>query len=56
MRKELFYNPLLLLERLGEMAGKKIRRNKLKNTVMAAYHDGHIESLEILEQIGRAHV
>lgn len=51
MRKELFYNPLLLLERLGEMASKKIRRNKLKNTVMTSYHDGHIESLEILELI-----
>jgi len=51
MRKELFYNPLLVLERLGEMASKKIRRNKLKNTIMASYHDGHIESLEILELI-----
>lgn len=51
MRKELFYNPLLLVERLGEMASKKLRRNKLKNTVMTSYHDGHIESLEILELI-----
>ncbi len=51
MRKELFYNPLLLLERLGEMASKKIRRNRLKNTIMSSYHDGHIESLEILELI-----
>lgn len=51
MRKELLYNPLLLIERLGEMASKKIRRNRLKNTVMASYHDGHIESLEILELI-----
>ena len=51
MRKELFYNPLLLLERLGEMATKKMRRNRLKNTIMSSYHDGHIESLEILELI-----
>ncbi|WP_338763946.1 FkbM family methyltransferase [Bernardetia sp. ABR2-2B] len=51
MRKELFYNPLLLIERLGEMASKKMRRNRLKNTVMTSFHDGHIESLEILEMI-----
>ncbi len=51
MRKELFYNPFLLLERLGEFATEQLRMKKLNNTVAKNLSVGHIDSLELLELI-----
>ncbi len=53
MRKELFYNPLLLLERLGEFATERLRMSKIKNTVAKDMTIGHIDSLELLELIDK---
>jgi FkbM family methyltransferase len=49
MRKELFYSPLLLLERIGEWATDQRRKNKLRNTSAQVLDLGHIDSLELLE-------
>jgi FkbM family methyltransferase len=49
MRPELLYNPLLLLERLGQWAVKKQRLKKLHGTVAASLTAKHIDSLELLE-------
>jgi FkbM family methyltransferase len=49
MRKELFYNPFVLLPRLGEWAETHRRLNRLRGTVAAPLHAGHIDSLELLE-------
>jgi FkbM family methyltransferase len=49
MRAELFYNPLLLLHRLGQWAAGKRRLRRLRNSVAASLQAGHIDSLELLE-------
>jgi FkbM family methyltransferase len=49
MRKELFYDPLLILERLGEWSAEKRRLRRLKGTAAAGLATGHIGSLELLE-------
>src|ERR1039458_3292263 len=51
MRTELFYNPLLLLERLGQWAVTKQRLRKLRSTVASQLTTGHIDSLELLEML-----
>src|ERR1019366_6972969 len=50
-RTELFYNPLLLLERLGQWAVTKQRLRKLRSTVASQLTTGHIDSLELLEML-----
>jgi FkbM family methyltransferase len=49
VRKELFYNPLLLLERIGEWAAEKRRLNRLSGTPGKDLNRYHIDSLELLE-------
>ncbi len=49
MRAELFYNPLLLLERLGQWATEKRRMRRLKGSVAASLTPGHVDSLELLD-------
>jgi FkbM family methyltransferase len=56
MRKELFYNPLLLLERLGEFVAKKRRMSKINHTVAQDLAEGHIDSLELLELIAAENI
>ncbi len=49
MRAELLYNPLLLLERLGQWAAEKRRLRRLRTTPARTLAAGHIDSLELLE-------
>lgn len=49
MRAELFYNPLALFQRVGEWAETRRRLCRLRGTVAGRLHDGHIDSLELLE-------
>ena len=49
MRPQLFYNPLLLVERLGQLATEKLRLRKLSRSPAACLQSGHIDSLELLE-------
>ena len=49
MRKELLYNPRLLLERLAVASQRKRRFDKLKGTAAKNLSLGHIDSLELLE-------
>ena len=49
MRKELFYNPLVLLPRIGEWAATRRRLLRLRGTVAAPLNDGHIDTLELLD-------
>lgn len=49
MRKELFYNPLLLLERIGQWAAEKRRLDRLSGTPGKLLNRYHIDSLELLE-------
>jgi FkbM family methyltransferase len=49
MRKELFYNPLVLFQRIGEWAETSHRLFRLRRTVASPLHDGHIDTLELLE-------
>ena len=51
MRAELFYNPLLFMERLGQWATERSRLRKLRGTVAARLTTAHIDSLELLEAI-----
>jgi FkbM family methyltransferase len=51
MRAELLYNPLLLMERLGQWATERRRLRRLRGTVAAQLTTGHIDSLELLEAI-----
>jgi FkbM family methyltransferase len=51
MRAELFYNPLLLLERIGEWAAERRRIRKLRGTVAAGLTLCHVDSLELLESL-----
>jgi len=49
MRKELFYNPLLLAQRIGEEAARIQRFRKLTNTVARDLDEAQISTLEFLE-------
>lgn len=49
MRKELLYNPRLVLERLAEISQDKRRKDKLKGTASAHLSPDQIASLEFLE-------
>lgn len=49
MRKELFYNPRLLIERLALESLKRRRLKKLKNTYAGHLEDMHIATLEFIE-------
>ena len=49
MRRELFLNPLLLLERIGEIARRRRRLKRLKFTEARDLTAYHIESLELLD-------
>jgi FkbM family methyltransferase len=51
MRKELFYNPRLLMERLAEYSLEQRRKSRLKNTVAVQLSTDYIDSLELLELI-----
>lgn len=49
MRKELFYNPRLLIERIALESLKRRRLSKLKNTYAQHLSDEHIATLEFIE-------
>jgi len=49
MRKELFYNPRSLIERLGIESARRKRLAKLRGTAASKLQLGHIDSLELLE-------
>src|SRR5262245_40678125 len=49
MRAVLFYNPMALLERLGEWAITRRRLWRLRSSAAALLHDAHIDTLELLE-------
>ena len=49
MRTELFYNPLLLTERLGQWGTEHRRLRRLRGTVAKDLATGHIDSMELLE-------
>ena len=49
MRKELFYNPRVVCERLGIESARRRRLAKLKGTPARNLELGHIDSLELLE-------
>jgi FkbM family methyltransferase len=51
MRKELFYNPRLLMERLAEYSLEQRRKSRLKNTVAEKLSTDYIDSLELLELV-----
>lgn len=51
MRKELLYNPFVLFPRLGQWADTHRRLRRLRGTVAAPLHDGHIDSLELLDLV-----
>lgn len=49
MRPELFWNPYLMFERIGQEATRRRRLRRLRNTVASHLTLGHIDSLELLE-------
>jgi len=51
MRRELFYRPGLLLERLAEIARERRRLKRLRGTVAEVLESGHIDSLELLDML-----
>ena len=51
MRKELFYQPGLLLERVAQFIADRRRFNKLKNTVAEGLNESQIDSLELIELV-----
>lgn len=53
MRRELFWNPLLLLERIGEISTERRRLNRLRGTPAEGLTKDHIGSLELLELVAR---
>ena len=54
MRLALLYDPLLLLERIGQWANDRRRLRRLRATPAAGLTIGHIDSLELLELLGPA--
>lgn len=51
MRRSIFYNPLVLIDRLAIEINRRKRKNKLKGTPAAGLGLGYIDSLELLELI-----
>jgi len=51
VRRELFYNPLVLFQRIGEWAETRHRLFRLRGTVASPLHDGHIDTLELLDLV-----
>ncbi len=49
MRSQLLYDPLLLIERLGQAATDRLRLRKIRKTPASVLQKGHIDSLELLE-------
>ena len=49
MRTQLLYDPLLLMERLGQSATQRLRLRKIRKTPASALKKDHIDSLELLE-------
>ncbi len=49
MRLELLSNPLLLLERAGQVAASRLRLRRLRGTPARFLDVGHVDSLELLE-------
>lgn len=49
MRTELFYNPFLIIERIGEELARRRRFAKLKRTPARSLNESQIDSLEFLE-------
>jgi FkbM family methyltransferase len=49
MRKELFYKPMLFLERVGQWATESSRLKRLKHTPADGLNVYHIDSLELLD-------
>jgi FkbM family methyltransferase len=49
MRTQLLYDPLLLMERLGQSATQRLRLRKIRRTPASALKKDHIDSLELLE-------
>jgi len=49
MRKNLLYDPLLLIERIGEIAARKRRFKRLRKTIAKNLNVNQITSLEFLE-------
>jgi FkbM family methyltransferase len=54
MRRELFYNPWLLCERLAELSVLARRRKSLRGTPASWLTNDHIGSLELLRQLSPA--
>jgi len=53
MRLSLFYNPLVIIDRLAIEINRRKRKNKLKGTPAAGLGLGYLDSLELLELIKR---
>jgi FkbM family methyltransferase len=51
MRVQLFYDPWLLLERLGEFARNRIRSRKIRQYGLRNFHPVFYDSLELLELV-----
>lgn len=51
MRKSLFYNPIVIIDRLAIAINRYKRKRRLKGTSAANLSLGHIDSLELLELI-----
>jgi FkbM family methyltransferase len=51
MRLSLFYNPLVIIDRLAIAINRRKRKNRLKRTPGAGLELGYIDSLELLELI-----
>lgn len=49
MRKSLFYDPVVMLQRLNVALQRRRRRRALRHTPAAALSLGHIDSLELLQ-------
>ncbi len=49
MRKELFYNPALLTERIGEELAKRRRLRQLRNTPAAGLNRDQLSTLEFIQ-------
>jgi FkbM family methyltransferase len=54
MRRELFYRPHLLLERLTQSATRRYRLRRLRKTPAASLLHDHIDALELLEIVQTA--
>ena len=53
MRKELLYNPYMLLERIGQWAAETRRLRRLSRTSARILNRYHIDSLELLDLLAK---